>query len=170
MHTAFAKGAATAAKKNMVLIQRIRSEWKIPMRSGYVNRIHIRLTHSHAVLLHWTWFLDLPISTPGTAHRTQLVMNPVIYVTLSIKMPYSVLDRYRWCRCEFFFVFGFTVIVYEFKESFRVFALCMCVCGGVGPGRRIHLMKMTQFDLHHSLRPKTTFIWCMLRTIGRNGF
>lgn len=118
MHTEFAK--------NMVLIQRIRSEWKIPMR--LVCKSYTVHSFTRCTFALWTNLIfRLPISTPGTVHRTQLVMNPIIYVTLSIKMPYSVFDRYRWCRCVLFFV-CFTVIVYEFKESFRVFALCTFVC------------------------------------------
>lgn len=61
-----------------------------------------------------------------TLDSNDVVMNPVIYVTLSIKQPYNIPVRpipmvSLTCICVRFF----SVIVYEFKETFRVFR-CMC--------------------------------------------
>lgn len=99
----------------------------------------------HTVLLHFVWFYCLTpcfLATLRTPIERTVVMNPVIYVTLSIKQPYNipirpipmVSHRLFFCCCCYF-----QSSFMNLKKWFRVYLECMC------QSARADLMKMTQF-------------------------
>lgn len=113
MHTKFAK----EAKKKQHIHVLIENTTGTEISNAFDLWIEARLFTLYS--LHFVRFYcttPLFLATLRTQIKRAAVMNPVIYVTLSIKQPYNISIRPIPMVSLRIFFFQFSVIVYEFKE------------------------------------------------------